>query len=230
MKKSRFVIAATATLFFCMSISTALAKERPKDITNAIRVVNEITAIKKDRIPSELLQSAKGIAIFPGASKSDFMVSGKSVSGILLAHDNEGMWSNPVFITLSGGTLGWQMVGEPMDIILVFKSNERVDAIIKDKLYMDIKVKIQPGPLVKNMKTPAKAEPKTEINSYVRARGAFADVSVASSTVQIDNAANDAFYGKQKISAGDIVSGKKENTSEEVKNLKRLLTEYAAGK
>src|SRR6185369_1205539 len=230
MKIRRFVTAATATLFFCMSISTAMAKERPKDVGNVIRVLKEITAIKKDRIPSELLQNAKGIAVFPGASKSDFMVSGKSVSGVLLTHDNEGMWRTPVFITLSGGTLGWQIVGEPMDIILVFKSKERVDAIIKDKLYMDIKVKILPGPVVKNVKTAAKAEPKTEISSYVRAHGAFADVSLASTTVQVDNATNDAFYGKQKISAGDIVSGKNENTSEEVKNLKRLLTEYAAGK
>jgi len=230
MKKSCFVFAVTATLLFCMSISTAIAKERPKDVGNVIRVLKEITAIKKERIPSELLQGAKGIAVFPGANKNDFMVSGRSVSGVLLAHDSEGTWSDPVFITLSGGTLGWQMVGEPMDIILVFKGKERVDAIIKDKLYMDIKVKIQPGPLVKNVKTAAKEEPKTEINSYVRARGAFADVSLASTTVQIDHASNDAFYGKQKISAADIVSGKNENTSEEVKNLKKLLTGYAAGK
>src|SRR6185369_15384191 len=226
MKIRRFVTAATATLFFCMSISTAMAKERPKDVGNVIRVLKEITAIKKDRIPSELLQNAKGIAVFPGASKSDFMVSGKSVSGVLLTHDNEGMWSNPVFITISGGTLGWQIVGEPMDIILIFKSKERVDAIIKNKLFLDIKVKNEPGPVVKSAKSSLKEQPKTEISSYVRAHGAFADVSVASTTIQIDNAANAAFYGKQKISAEDIFSGKKEDTSEELKNLKKLLTEY----
>jgi lipid-binding SYLF domain-containing protein len=226
-----FAIAATATLFFCMSISTAMAKATPKDISNAVRVLNDITVIKKDRIPPALLKNAQGIAIFPGAIKNDFMVSGKSVHGVLLTHDNEGKWSNPVFITLSGGTLGWQMVGEPMDIILVFKNKERVDAIIKEKLYLDSKVNVVPGPLVKTMKpAPTKEELKAEINSYVRSHGEFAEVSVASTTVQIDNATNDAFYGKPKISAGDIVSGKEQIASEKVKDLKKLLTEYAAGK
>jgi lipid-binding SYLF domain-containing protein len=219
------VVIAATTLLFSMSFATAMAKEEPKNIGNVVRVVKEISAVKKERIPPALLKNAHGIAIFPGASKNDFMVSGRSVAGVLLVHDAAGNWSNPVFITISGGTLGWQIVGDPMDIILIFKDMKRIDAIVKGKLHMDVKVKLVPGPLGKS-----KEEQKAEINSYVRSHGQFAEVTVASSTVQIDNAANDAFYGKPKISVEDILSGKAEKTSDDIKNLQKILVEYAAGK
>lgn len=224
------VVAATVTLLFGMSFSTAVAKDEPKNISNAVRVIKEFTTGKKEIIPPALLKSAHGIAIFPGAGKNDFMVRGRSVGGVLLVHETDGKWSNPVFVTLSGGTLGWQMVGEPMDIILVFKNKERIDAIMKDKINMDVKIKVVAGPLGKTMKAATKEDQKAEINSYVRSHGNFADVTVAGSTVQIDPPANDLFYGKQKINAGDILSGKVEKSSDDVKTLKKFLDEYAAGK
>lgn len=224
------VFAATATLVFCMSHSTALAKDEAKRVGSAVRALKEISGIQKNVIPPALIKSANAIVIIPGAAKNDFMVPGRNAAGVLLVNDKEGKWSNPVFVTLSGGTLGWQIVGDPMDIVLVFKNKERVDAIMKDKLNIDAKVKMVPGPLGKTRKAAVKENQKTEINSYVRSHGEFVDVSVASSTVQIDNAANDGFYGKQKLSAGDILSGKVENSSEDVKKLQKFLVEYAAGK
>ena len=224
------VIAATATLLFSMSFSTALAKDEPKNLGNAVRVIKEFSAIKKERIPPELLKNANGIAIIPGARKNDFMVSGRSVSGVLLVYETDGKWSSPVFISLSGGTLGWQMVGEPMDIVLVFKNTKRIDDITKGKLTMDIKVSVVPGPLGKTMKAATKEEQKAEINSYVRSHNAFANVSVASATIHIDTASNDLFYGKQKIDVGDILSGKAEKSSDDVKKLQKFLAEYAASK
>jgi lipid-binding SYLF domain-containing protein len=229
MMRSLF-IAATTTLLFCMSISTAMAKDEAKKIGSAVRAMKEISAIKKNGIPPALLNSANAIAIIPGAAKTDFMVSGKSAGGVLMVHDKDGKWSNPLFISLSGGTLGWQIVGGPMDIILIFKNKERADAIMKDKLHMDVKVKVVAGPLGKAVKAATKEDKKVEISSYVRSHGEFFDVTVASSTVQIENAANDDFYGKPKVSAGDIVSGKVEKASDDVKNLQKLLTEYAARK
>ncbi|GAC1449500.1 MAG: hypothetical protein PVSMB11_10850 [Desulfuromonadaceae bacterium] len=223
-------IAAAAMVMFCMSLSTAMAKDEPKNLGNAVRVIKEFTAAKKERIPPELLKDANGIVIIPGASKNNFMVSGRSASGILLVHETDGRWSDPVFITLSGGTLGWQMVGEPMDIILVFKNTKRIDDITKGNFTMDTRVAVVPGPLGQSMKVATKVEKNAEINSYVRSHGKFADVSVASTTVQIDAASNDVFYGKQKINAGDILSGKVEKSSDDVKKLQKFLAEYAASK
>jgi lipid-binding SYLF domain-containing protein len=231
MKRIRSVfIAATTTLVFCMSLSTAMAKDEVKRIGGAIKALKEISAIQKKGIPPGMFSNANAIAIIPGATKNDFMVSGRNPGGVLLVHEKDGSWSSPLFIRLSGGTLGWQIVGEPMDIILVFKNKERVDAVMKGKLYMDVKVNVVPGPLGKTMKAATKEELKAGINSYVYSHGEIVDVTVADATVQIDSAGNDEFYGKAKIVAGDIVSGKVEKTSDDVKNLQKLLADYAAKK
>jgi lipid-binding SYLF domain-containing protein len=227
MKTMKFAVAAAAaTLMLCMSLSPAMAKDEPKMIGNAAGVVKTITAIPKKGIPPALFNKAYGIAIIPGAAKLDFMASGRHASGVLLVHDKEGKWSSPVVVTLSGGTLGWQMVGEPMDIILVFKSRKSIDGIMKGKFTMGGKVMVTPGPVGQSEKAASEAE----INSYVYSRGEFAEVSLAGAAVQVDAAANEVFYRKQKISAEDIVAGRVDKPSPDVANLQKLLAEYAAKK
>jgi lipid-binding SYLF domain-containing protein len=233
------VIAATTTLLFSMSLSTAMAKDEPKKIGNAVRALKEFTAEKNERIPPELLKNANGIVIVPGASKKNFMVSGGSAGGILLVRETDGKWSSPVFITLSGGTLGWQIIGDPMDIVLIFKNKKRIDEVMKGKFTMDAKVVVVPGPVRHSTKVATKEEKDTEIkwyirnhpkeeknveiNSYIRSQGKFAGATVDTTTIQIDAASNDVFYGKQKINAGDILSGKVEKSSDDVKILQKLL-------
>ena len=167
--------------------------------------------------------------LVPGAAKNDFMSSGKSAGGVLLVHDKDGTWSSPVFITISGGTLGWQIVSDQIDIVLVVKNRKYVDAIMKGKFTLDAKIAIAPGWLGSNMKAATTKNLKAEIASYVRTHGAFLEEAVvAGATVQIDAAANDAFYAMPKVDAGDIVSGKVLKSTEDVKALQKLLTDYAA--
>jgi lipid-binding SYLF domain-containing protein len=216
------------TLLFGGSLTQAMAKDEMKKISGSSAVIQEIAAFPKNRIPSPLLNDALAIAIIPGAKKNDFMVSGRHASGILLQHDKDGTWHSPVFITLSGGTLGWQMVGEPMDIILLFKNKATIDGIMKAKFTMGSKVSMLPGPEGLSIKAATKEELQAEINTYVLHRKRFAEVTLTGSTIQIDNAANAAFYGKKGIQAEDILSGKVETSSAEVKNLHKVLAEYAA--
>jgi len=260
MKKMRsVVVAVVASAVYCISFSAAMAKEEAvktgtgtkvvkgeagkagtatkvaKDdavkISNASKVVKEIAAIANRKIPPVLLNGASAIVIVPKAAKNDFMASGGSAGGVLLVHDKEGAWSSPVFITLSGGTLGWQIVGDPMDIVLVFKSRKSVDAILKGKFIMDAKTAIETGRLGSTMKGATAKELKAEIASYVRSHGAFIeDSTVSGTTVQIDAVANEAFYAKPKVDAGDIVSGKVNKSTGDVKTLQKLLADYAASK
>jgi lipid-binding SYLF domain-containing protein len=240
------VIVATTTLLLSLSFSAAMAKDEPKKIGNAVRAIKEFTAVKNERIPPELLKNANGIVIIPGASKNNFMASGGSAGGVLLVRDTDGKWSSPVFITLSGGTLGWQIISDPMDIILIFKNRKRIDEVMKGKFTLDAKVAVVPGPVRLSTKAATKEEKDTEIswymrtnpidnknseiNYYIRSQGKFAGATVDTTTVQIDAASNDVFYGKQKVNTGDILSGKVEKSSDDVKILQKLLAEYAASK
>lgn len=229
--KSTVAVMATAVAFG-ISLPPAMAKEESKKISDSVKAMKAISASQKSGIPPAIFKDVVAVAIFPGAAKLEFMVRGRKARGVLLARDGEDKWSSPVLVTLSGGTLGWQAIGEPMDIILLFKSQKNIDEIVKGKLYLGGKsAMIMEGPLGKSMKGATGEQLKAEINSYIFTRGEFApEAPVADTTMQVDAAATDAFYGKVKISAADILAGKADNSSAEVKSLHNLLTEYAKRK
>jgi lipid-binding SYLF domain-containing protein len=239
------VVAVAALLVTCLSYSVTMAKDEPvktasesksarndvAKIVNASRAVKEISAIPKRKIPPLLFKEAVAIVVVPKAAKKAFMVSGGKTGGVLLVRDKDGGWGNPAFISISDGTLGWQIVGDPMDIVLLFKNNKHIDAILKGKLALDTKVKIVPGWVALTMKGASKEETEAEISSYVLSHGVFVEEAVvAGTTLQVDAAANDAFYGKPKIDAAEILTGKVAKSSEEVTALQKLLTDYATVK
>jgi lipid-binding SYLF domain-containing protein len=223
-------VALAALLFFCLTLSNAVAKDETRKLSAAVKSVKEIAATPKKGMPPDIIRNAYAVAIFPGAAKTDFMVSGKQAEGMLLVQDIEGKWSAPAFVSLSGGTLGWQVVAGPMDIILVFKSRKSIDSILKGRFIMDARQTVVIGPVGQSLKAATKEEQAAEILTYTRAGGSFADVVVAGATVQINTAANAEYYAVPKIRADDILTGTAGKASEEIINLQKSLFEYASRK
>lgn len=228
MNKIKIIIVTVVTaLVGCFLNSPAMAKDETTKISNASNVIKEIAAIPKRKIPPILIEEASAVVIVPRAKKNDFMVSGGSAGGVLLIHDKNGVWGSPVFVRISGGTLGWQIVADPLDLILVFKERKSVDVLLKGRLVIDAKVAIESGWLGPNMKGASPKELKAAIAAYVRSHGKLVeDSTVAGTTLSIDIAANDAFYGKQGVNIADILSGKAAKSSQDVKNLQKVLADY----
>lgn len=223
-------IAATALALLCLSITTALAKDELKKIDAAAKVIREVAATPKKGFPPAMLKNAYAVAIFPGASKTDFMVTGKQALGVLLVHDSENKWNAPVFVGLSGGTLGWQVIAGPLDIILIFKDKKSIDSMLKGKFTLNARHAVVIGPVGQSMKAVTKEEQTADITTYTRSGGTFMDATVAGSTLQINDTANSAFYETPKIRAEEILSGTAGKSSENIKSLQKLLTDYAARK
>jgi lipid-binding SYLF domain-containing protein len=228
---SYLLVSALAVLTFLLSTGPAMAKDEVAIITNASRVVREIGAIPKRKIPPEVLHEASAIAVFSKAKKNDFMVSGGSARGLMVLREKDGSWSSPLFIKISGGTLGWQIIADPLDIILVFKDRKHVDALLKGRLVTDAKVKIENGWLGANLKGASEKELKAEVASYLRSRGKLAEgFTAAGTTLVIDQASNDSFYGNKNTAVADILSGKFSRDSAEIKELQKVLSGYPAVK
>ncbi len=228
--KSLFVV-LIATIIYSMSVLPVFAKDDSVKIRHASKLVSEIAAIPKWKIPPGLIKSASAVIIVPLAVKRDFMVTGGNAGGFLLLQDKTGAWSNPVFVNVSGGTLGWQVVTDPLDIMFVFKNSKRVDELLKGKLKLNSKVAVQPGWLGQSMKSATPDQAKAEILTYVRSRGKLVEDSTAAGvTMQIDNSANAFFYGKPKVAVDEILSGKVAKQTDDIKALHKLLADYSSAK
>ena len=206
------------------------AADETKKVGEAAAVPKDIMAIPEKGIPPALLHDAYGMAIIPGVIKLGFIVGGRYGTGVLVVRDKDGRWSSPAFVSLYGGGIGWQIGAQSTDIILVFKSRRSVDGIMKGKFTLGADAAVAAGPVGRSLEAATDVKLKAEIYSYSRSRGLFAGVSLEGAALQIDDEADAAFYGRQDILAGDILSGTVGSDSHAVKELQRLLGERAVAR
>ncbi len=212
------------------SVGAASEKKEVAKIEDSIEVLQQIEKIPEKSIPPALLNHANGIAIIPGVIKAGFVVGGRYGTGILVVRDKEGVWSDPSFISITGGSIGWQIGVESIDIILVFKSTRSVESLMKGKFTLGVNASIAAGPVGRQAEAATDVQLKSEIYSYSRSKGLFAGLALEGAALQIDDDANTAFYGEPDLRAHDILSNKVAKTPPPVDKLKKLLNEYTSGK
>ena len=103
------------------------AADQVKKVEDAIRVLDEMMKESDKSIPVGLIRDCAGIAIIPDVIKAGFVVGGRFGSGVVLIRNAEGGWSDPAFIDIKGGSIGWQAGVQSADVILVFKTQRSIE-------------------------------------------------------------------------------------------------------
>jgi lipid-binding SYLF domain-containing protein len=163
---------------------------------NAVRVLTDIQAIPESAIPDKLLDEARAIVVVPDSLKVGLVVGGRRGHGLLSVKSADGTWSNPSFVSLTGGSIGFQAGVQSSDIVLVFRSDRGLESIVNGKFTLGADASIAAGPVGRNASTATDGELKAEIWSWSRARGLFAGVALDGAVLAIDDAANEAVYGR----------------------------------
>ncbi|MDA8240151.1 MAG: lipid-binding SYLF domain-containing protein [Nitrospiraceae bacterium] len=228
--KDIVIIAFVFSIFFVTLPAVAEADTAGVvKIDDSVEVLQQIMSIPEKGIPPALLSNASGIAIIPGVIKAGFILGGRYGRGILVIREKDGSWSNPVFISVTGGSIGWQVGIESIDIVLVFKSSRSVEGILKGKFTLGADASIAAGPVGRQASASTDILLKSEIYSYSRSRGLFAGLALEGASLQINYDADEAFYGKEHALPSDIVGNKTLSVPPVVDRLKKLLDEYASG-
>ena len=163
---------------------------------NALRVLGEIQKIPESAIPEKLLDEARAIVIVPDALKIGLVVGGRRGHGLLSVKNADGTWSAPSFVKLTGGSIGFQAGLQSADIVLVFRSDRGLDSIVNGKVTLGADAAVAAGPVGRSAATATDGQLKAEIWSWSRARGLFAGVALDGAVLSIDDAANEAAYGR----------------------------------
>lgn len=188
---------AVAMLAFCLCSSTAQAQTREDQVVNmSTAVLQEVMALPAKRIPHTLLADAQGVAIIPNVVKGGFIVGVRHGTGVLLVRDETGAWHAPVFVSLTGGSVGWQAGVQATDVVLVFKSQRSVNGIMNGKFTIGADASVAAGPVGREAAAATDAKLQAEIYSYSRSRGLFAGASLGGTSIQVDQAATAAYYAQ----------------------------------
>jgi lipid-binding SYLF domain-containing protein len=188
--------------------SPLLAQNRDlATVDSAVEVVRNLSKNPLHCIPHLLMHDAKAVAIIPNVVKAGLVVDHRSGHGLVMVRQPNGAWSDPVFVEIEGSGIGLEVGVESTDLVLVFRTAESLDRMLKGKLTLGTDAAVAAGPVGRDIETADRnIWGKAEIVSYSRSRGLFAGVSVAGSRLLFDNKANDAFYGLRGCHAEDIVA------------------------
>jgi lipid-binding SYLF domain-containing protein len=188
------------------NIAHAGAREEGRLLT-ATEVLQEVQAMPDQRIPDALLSRAYGIAVIPDVTKVAFIFGGRHGNGVLVVRDSlSSPWSNPAFISLTGGSWGFQAGAQSSDIILVFTTKTGIEGVAGGKLTLGADASVATGPVGRQGSAATDLNFNAEIYSYARTRGLFGGVALDGSVISIDRSANASLYAKSGVTASEIFS------------------------
>ncbi len=205
MKSFSLPVIALLVSMFIVVVHPGVSLGNASKLSEAATVLQEIQSIPEGGIPPHLFHDAQGIAIIPNLVKVGVIVGARYGSGFLSAN-NGGIWSGPVFITLSGGSFGFQIGAEVTDIILVFKTRRSMEAFKMGRFTLGANISVAAGPVGRHAEAATDLQLSAEIYSYSRSRGLFAGVALEGAALAFDNDANSDFYGRS-VNADEILLG-----------------------
>jgi len=166
-------------------------------VRKAATVLEEIMRAPDKAIPTSVLKNAEAIAVFPGTLKGGLGVGAHHGKGILsVRHRDAGKWSDPAFLTMTGGSFGAQIGGEQIDIVLVVVNQGGVEKLLGDKFKIGGDASVAAGPVGRGTEASTDIKMTAQILSYSRARGLFAGVSLNGTSITEDDDANLRYYGR----------------------------------
>jgi lipid-binding SYLF domain-containing protein len=186
----------TALLALMLPFAANAQEKEIQRADNAVRVLAEILAIPEESIPERLLREAEAIAVMPDVVKAGLIFGGRGGKGLMAVRGSDGTWSNPSFITLGGGSFGFQAGVQSADVVLVFRNRRGVDNIVNGKFTLGADASVAAGPVGRSAQASTDGQLKAEIYSYSRARGLFAGIALDGAVIAIDNRANRRVYGR----------------------------------
>ena len=147
------------------------AQTYESDVVDASSVVlDEVMAMPGRGIPLSLLTNAQGVAIVPDLLKGGFIVGVRHGRGVLLVRDPTGTWQPPQFISINGGSVGWQIGLQATDLVLVFKTTNSIRGLLRGKLTLGADISAAAGPVGRDASASTDTTLRAEILSYSRSR------------------------------------------------------------
>jgi lipid-binding SYLF domain-containing protein len=210
-----------------MTVTAAAGEDEVKRVGAATTVLNEMMRTRDKAIPANILEKAEAIAIFPGVKKAGFVVGGQWGRGIISVRDKDSRkWSSPAFLTLTGGSVGAQIGGTEIDVILVIMNRSGVEHLLSNQVKLGGEISAAAGPVGRAGEASTDLQMQAQILSYSRSRGLFAGATVNGSVVKEDVDANTRFYGKT-LSSEDIVFERAGSSPASVDLLKTALARHS---
>ncbi len=186
--------------------------DEAKLVRDSMSVLQELTTGPDRQIPEHLLARAEAIVVIPSLLKGGFIVGAKHGKGVVSARDRAtNTWSNPAFVDMTGGSIGWQIGVESVDLVLLVMNRNGLDELLEDKLSFGGNMSIAAGPVGRSGDAATNATISAQILAYSKAKGLFAGATLEGAALRGDESDNKEFYGTSSLR--DVLNAKPTTTA-----------------
>jgi lipid-binding SYLF domain-containing protein len=201
------LLACVALVIFCSSVVAADRSDEVKRLQRATEVFSEVMKTPDRGIPEDLLDKSECIAIVPGLKKGGLGLGGKYGKGVIMCRKPDRSWTAPSFITIEGGSVGFQIGFTQIDVVMLMMNKRGVEKLIGDKFTVGADASAAAGPVGRQTAAQTNIRLDAEILTYSRAKGLFAGVSLDGATLRSDKDDNRDFYGKDLDARKILIDG-----------------------
>ncbi|RJR48252.1 MAG: hypothetical protein C4576_08680 [Desulfobacteraceae bacterium] len=171
------------------SYSYNLPAGTAEKVEQSNEIVSDFFSRTGKDIPTGVLSNAAGIAVIPNLTRAAFIVGGSRGTGVLMTREGE-RWSLPVFTSITGASLGFQIGITTTDLLLVFQNSDAINRL-KDGTYeLGADVTVAAGPVGGT----AGISSKADVLAYKRTEGAFAGAALNGARMSIDPERTAGYY------------------------------------
>jgi lipid-binding SYLF domain-containing protein len=212
---SKLLLVLGAGLLLLASVAWGADKDQSdieKRIDNAAKVLNEIMATPDKAIPDKVMNEAKCIAVIPSMVKVAIGFGGSHGKGIATCRTENGRWSAPAPITITGGSWGLQLGGQAVDLVMVVTNDQGMQHLLSSKFKLGADASAAAGPVGRDAGADTDWKMKAEVLTYSRARGLFAGIDLNGSAITQDKDETRILYGKF-VPFNEVLEGKVQPTA-----------------
>jgi lipid-binding SYLF domain-containing protein len=204
MKRTWLLLMCLSAMLTGRTLYAAESNEAER-LREGAKILEETMNVPEKAIPGAILEKAEGIVVCPSVIKGGLGIGAQHGRCVMSARNREaGAWSQPAFLSLTGGSFGAQIGAQAVDLILVVMNRRGLENLLKNEFKVGADASVAAGPVGRGAEAATDIQFRAEILSYSRARGLFAGVTLNGSVLKEDEDANRRFYGRP-VSNRDLI-------------------------
>jgi len=192
------LVLLTLAVLICSFAVAADDQQKESKATDRVQaagdVLNEIQSAPDSGIPQEILGRAECVAVVPSMLKGGFIVGAKYGRGLASCRTAKG-WSAPAFFTVEGGSFGFQIGGQAVDLVMLIMNNEGMQRLLTSQFELGADASVAAGPVGRHAEGDTDWKMRAQVLTYSRARGAFAGATLNGAVIKQDKDSTREFYG-----------------------------------
>ena len=157
-------------------------------------VLNEIQSAPDSGVPQEILSHAECVAVVPSMLKGGFIVGAKYGRGVASCRTAKG-WSAPAFFLVEGGSFGFQIGGQAVDLVMLIMNNDGMQRLLTSQFTLGADASVAAGPVGRHAEGNTDWTMRAQVLTYSRARGVFAGAALNGAVMKQDKDSTREFYG-----------------------------------